>query len=283
MLPTFLGIGAPRAGTTWIHQLLARHPDVVVPAHRKELHYFDLHFERGTDWYAGFFPDGDPGGRAVGEFTPHYLYAERAPERVRSVSSIERFLVILRNPVDRAYSHYRFRRTQDNRTESFEEFLRQEPAALEWGLYGRHLARWLDAFGRRPFLVLLFEEAVRNPDATRSRIAGHIGVDAERFPPDAGMEAANPSVVLRRRRMYASAVRQARWLRRHDLDRVITLAKRTGVVEALKRPAPGRQVPSDEHVSDELRRRLWAQFEPDVTRLEAVTGLDLSAWRPEAA
>jgi len=282
MLPTFLGIGAPKAGTTWVHRLLESHPDVAVPAHRKEVHYFDLHFDDGPTWYERFFPTPAPGApapKAVGEFTPHYLYDPAVPARVASVPTIDRFLVTLRNPVDRAFSHYRFRRRQDNSTLSFEGFLDREPTAVQWGLYGRHLAPWFAQLPPERFLVLVYEDAVADPAHTEVRIADHLGIDPHGFPADAGTAPANEAFVPRRRRAYAGAVRQARWLRHHDLDPVITLARRTGVLGVLKRPAPAE----NESVSPELRARLWAGFEADVVDLEALTGIDLARWRPAAS
>ena len=152
---------------------------------------------------------------------------------------------------------------------------------MAWGHYAEHLARWFAVFGRSPFLVLLFEEAVQDPARTKARIAEHLGLDGDRFPGAAGSEPVNASTSPRRGRMYAGAVRQARWLRRHDLDKVITLAKRSGVVRALQRPSPGRDDP-EEAVPTEVRQRLWAEFEPDLAPLEDLTGLDLGAWRAEA-
>ncbi len=281
MLPTFLGIGAPKAGTTWVHRLLESHPDICVPAHRKEVHYFDLHFDEGPAWYERFFPvpgAGWPAPKAMGEFTPHYLYDGVVPARVATVPTIERFILIVRDPVDRAFSHYRFRRRQDNTNLSFEEFLEAEPTALEWGFYGRHLAPWLDELARSRFLVLVYEDAVADPRKTQERLAAHVGVDAGRFPDDSGVMAANEAFVPRRRRAYAGAVRQARWLRHHDLDPVITLARRAGVLSVLKRPAPT----THEDVAPEVRARLWDGYEADAARLEALTGVDLSCWRPPA-
>jgi len=285
MLPTFLGIGAPKAGTTWVHRLLESHPDVAVPTHRKEVHYFDLHFDDGPVWYERYFPAPPPGvasPKAVGEFTPHYLYDAAVPARVGTVPTIERFLVILRNPVDRAFSHYRFRRRQDNTTLSFEEFLVAEPTALEWGFYGRHLAPWFAELSSERFLVLVYEEAVTNPGRTQERIAAHLDLDPHRFPAGEGARPANEAFVPRRRRAYAGAVRQARWLRNHDLDPVISLARRTGVLSALKRPARAGTHDRDEVVPAELRARLWEGFEADVVGLEALTGIDLARWRPPA-
>ena len=61
-LPTFLGIGVLRGGTTWLHELLVSHPDVYVPARCKETYFFDLYYERGLEWYEGLFPPRSGGG-----------------------------------------------------------------------------------------------------------------------------------------------------------------------------------------------------------------------------
>ncbi len=277
MLPTFLGIGAPKAGTTWLYQLLDGHPDIAMSRHRKEVHFFDHHFDRGAAWYERFFPD-DPGHSriAVGEYTTHYLYDPAVPARVRTYPSIDRFVLIVRNPVDRALSHYRFRRRQDNHDLTFEQFVDREPGVLGLGLYGRNLERWLAEFGAEQFLVLVFEQAVGDPQDTRRRLAEHLGVDPARFPP-AVPGAANESFTPRRRGLYATAVRQARWLRRHDLDRLIAASKRTGVVRALQRSRSG---PAPDPVTAEQRERLWDAFATDVALLEVLAGLDLDSWRP---
>ncbi len=280
MFPTFLGIAAPRAGSTWLYELLSRHPDVGMSAPRKEVHYFDLNFDRGTSWYERFF-SGSEGALAVGEFTPTYLYGPMVPERIETVPTIDRFVLILRNPVDRAFSHYLFRRQQDNRRVSFEEFLRDQPNALGWGMYGRHLSQWFERFDRSRFLVLIHENAIADVEATKQAVARHIGVDPARFPVDAGHAAANTAFDPDRPRAYAAAVKRARWLRRHDLDVVVTAARRTGVVRLLKR-ARRRGAGAQDVLSPGSRDALWPAFEADVRQLETVTGLDLDIWRSSA-
>jgi hypothetical protein len=277
VLPTFLGIGAPKCGSTWLYAMLESHQDVLVSQHRKEVHYFDRYFERGPNWYERFFvaPHGTRPA-AVGEYTTHYLYDPVVPERVRTVPSIERFLVVLRNPVDRAFSHYRFRRRQDRLDISFEAFVEAEPNALSLGRYGEHLSRWFDHFDRDAFLVLVFEDAVREPDVTRGRLGAHLGVDPEGFRRSG--TPANEAFTPRHGRLYATAVRTARSLRKRELDRVITLAKRAGVVDALKQHRVAPSAPADS-VPAELRVRLWRRFEDDVARLERLTGIDLDVWR----
>ncbi len=276
-LPTFLGIGAPKAGTTWLTELLTGHPDVAMSPHRKEIHYFDLHFDRGVDWYQHFFqvdPSRPP--VAIGEFTPHYLYGEAVPARVRTMPSIDRFVLVLRNPVDRAFSHYRFRQRQDNDRASFAEFVERYPAAIDWGRYGRYLVPWFDEFNPEQLLVLVFEQAVQDPDGTRQRLADHLGLDAGRFPTEL-VGPTNEAFTPRSRHLYGAAVNRARWLRRHNLDPVITAAKRAGLVRLVKR---SDGMGAGHALSEAERRQLWEHFEDDVLLTERVTGLDLALWRP---
>lgn len=280
MLPTFLGIGAPKCGTTWLYRLLEGHPDVLLARNRKEVHFFDDNFERGAEWYERFFRAGStcPAATARGEFTTHYLYDPDVPARARTFPSIDRLLLIVRDPVDRAFSHYRFRRRQDNLTLSFEEFLIEEPRAVTLGCYGRHLIPWLEAFDRHQLLVLVYEQAIADPEGTKAQLAAHLGVDLRRFP-EGNPGPTNEAFVPRHGGLYASAVRTARALRGSRLDGVISLAKSSGSVGLLKRPRAAEA----ETVPRRLRDRLTEQFESDLSLLETLTGIETGAWRAEEA
>src|SRR3712207_6690007 len=103
-LPDFVIIGTQRGGTTSLYHYLSKHPEVL-PALRKEIHFFDLNFDRGLDWYLAHFARQDQPG-LVGEASPLYMFHRDVPERVRRVLPNAKFIALLRNPVDRAYSQY---------------------------------------------------------------------------------------------------------------------------------------------------------------------------------
>jgi|SRR5690242_3518862 len=104
ILPHFLIIGAQRCGTTSLFEYLARHPDVAPPS-AKELHFFDSEYHKGDAWYRERFPSLR-NGFITGEATPYYIFHPHTPTRVRDWNSKVKLIVLLRNPVDRAYSHY---------------------------------------------------------------------------------------------------------------------------------------------------------------------------------
>jgi hypothetical protein len=102
--PDFLCIGAQKAGTTTLHDLLQRHPDAFVPE-VKETHYFSLHFDQPLAWYERHFAAARP-AQIVGEITPYYLFHPAAAARIAGQLPTARLIVLLRDPVERALSGY---------------------------------------------------------------------------------------------------------------------------------------------------------------------------------
>lgn len=272
--PTFVGIGAPRCGTTWLHELLATHPHIYVPTRRKELHFYDRNWDRGRDWYASFFPAAAAAARyrAIGEFTPEYLYCPEVPSRLAEVG-VEKLILMVREPADRTYSVYTMMTRDGTYTGTFDEFLREHTVIADqsgYVNYVRHYSAWIE---RGNLLALVYENAVRDVDATKLALAQFLGVDASRFPASAGRARANPSYVPRARRAYAMALRTAHYLRRRwDNDWVINTAKRLGIERLFGNAGRLPSLPPND------RARLATRYRADNTALAELIDLDLSVW-----
>ena len=134
MLPEFLIIGSQRAGTTSLYNYLSGHPSVL-RAVVKEVHFFDNSFNKGLDWYRGNFPllTSTKGERRTitGEATPYYIFHPHAARRIAGIFPSIKIIVLLRNPVDRAYSHYQHEVGLGVENLSFEEAIAQEDTRLE--------------------------------------------------------------------------------------------------------------------------------------------------------
>ncbi|MGH3138604.1 MAG: sulfotransferase, partial [Gaiellales bacterium] len=110
-LPDFLIIGAQRCGTTSLYRYLEKHPQVIGAAPSKGVHYFDVHHERSLRWYRAHFPtrrrrDRAGGGAVTGEASPYYVFHPHGPDRVRAAVPNVRLILMLRDPVIRAFSQY---------------------------------------------------------------------------------------------------------------------------------------------------------------------------------
>jgi Sulfotransferase domain len=199
-LPEFLILGAQKAGTTALYAYLRWHPAITGPAW-KEVSYFDRHYRRGVHWYRGQFPLR-PGDRLVGEASPGYLFHPLAPKRVKATVPEARLIVLLRDPVDRALSHYHHEvalgrepltfeqavEAEPERTRGEEERLLREPdyfshpwwdyTYLARGRYAEQLERWLAVFPREQVLVVASDDLAAAPAQTYARALEFLGASA---------------------------------------------------------------------------------------------------------
>lgn len=215
ILPSFLIIGAQRAGTTSLFDYLTRHPDVAGPRASKgdvfwskELHFFDDRFWRGLGWYRSFFPLAlsrrvarlRGGDMVASEATPSYLFHPAVPERVAATLPDVRLIALLRDPIERAYSHYQLMVRTGRETLSFEDALAAEserlagevdriladprytshryrhPAYVARGMYADQVERWLAHFPREQLLVLRAEDFLARPAEVYAETLDFLGL-----------------------------------------------------------------------------------------------------------
>lgn len=177
----------------------------------KEIHFFDAAFEKGIGWYRAHFPPPDTaegGGTLAGESTPYYLYHPLVPERAARVVPAARLIVLLRNPVDRAYSHYHHElrlgteclpfeealKAEDDRlhgdgTEEGRDFAHRHFSYLSRGLYAEQLARWRGHFDPQQLFVLKSEDFFDAPLVALAAVLRFLGLPAWKPP---GAQAQNP-------------------------------------------------------------------------------------------
>jgi hypothetical protein len=179
----FLGIGAQKAGTTWLYEQLRKHPDIGFPA-GKEIHFWDAQRERGLDWYRGLFQSRD---LVEGEITPAYAFqADVTVAEIASAFPDLRLIYIMRNPIDRAWSSalMALRRSEMEIDEASFGWFRDHfnsRGSLARGDYERCIRTWRRHYPATSLLLLFFEEIVKNPRKVLQLCATHIGIDPSPF------------------------------------------------------------------------------------------------------
>jgi hypothetical protein len=196
-LPDLLVIGAQRGGTSSLYRYLGGHPQVE-PSIRKETEYFSRRYAKGEVWYRGHFPLRRTG--LTFEATPDYLFHPRAAERAAATVPDARIVVLLREPVERAVSHWQHMTRLGFETGSFSEALAAESALVDGafddvaagrtidegpllrysyrlrGCYDEQLARWFEHYPREQVLVLRSEELFADPAASVSELERFAGL-----------------------------------------------------------------------------------------------------------
>ncbi len=190
----FIGIGAPKCGTTWLSAQLEAHPQIDF-APDKEVYYFadtilrriagqELRcFERGDAWYHEQFPPAVGAVSCRGEFCPAYLYSEEAAARIAAYRPDIKLLLCLRPPVEMIYSWYWYNRNAvvASLPESFEEMM-ENPFLRDLGCFARHLRPYLDRFPAKNILVVQFDAIRRDPDHVRQGVYEFLNVAADFKP-----------------------------------------------------------------------------------------------------
>lgn len=173
----FIGIGAQKCASTWIHRVLSDHPEVAVyPG--KEIDFFSTFYDRGYQWYERQF--GETGNaKAVGEVSTSYFANADVPTRVARYNPEMRVILSLRDPIERAYSNHLHEVRQGHLTGDrldFEAGLVNNPMYLDQSLYAKHLGRWLAVFPRSQLLVLFQEEIRDQPQAQARALYRFLGL-----------------------------------------------------------------------------------------------------------
>jgi len=277
-LPTFLIAGVPKAGTSALAAYLSAHPDVFMSA-EKELHFFDRP-PRGERWYRSNF-DRAGDAKAIGEATPTYVLTRVALERMHAMLPEVRLIVLMRNPVDRAYSHYWWNRALNERRD-FATAVRAEmsggpsdrplpPDARPgyWsytggGRYAELLRRVCEHYPRERVLAVVSEELRSSPDGVYREVCRFLGVSDAYAPPNLG-EVVNPAYRLRSPKLREMMLRYRAWKR---LPR--------GLANAIDRVnrAPLRYPPMD----PALRAELVEWFTPANDALASWLSRDFGLW-----
>jgi len=271
--PLILGIGVPKAATTWIHRQLEAHAEISVTT-TKEIGYWSSNYHHGPDWYIEqFFVK--PNSRVFAEFTPHYLNT-RSLQRISNYVDDARFIISLRNPYERAYSNYLHARRNGDINVNFIEACKINDKIIQDSCYSKLISTYLKYFELNRLHLILFEEVENDPVKTVHEMYSFIGVD-NAFIPENLMQKVN---VGRDKSASDRILKKLERMAKHaGITRKHLLALRiNGLVEnfqnrlARANPKPRMTKLESQYLDDILK--------PDIEQLSHLLKRDLSHWIP---
>lgn len=202
VLPNFIIIGVQKGGTTSLFRYLTQHPNVM-PGYKKEVKFFDGNYQRGLDWYRFNFPLTtqmiDPQAQ-TGEASPSYVFHPLVAQRIKEALPNIKLVLLLRDPVARAYSHYQGNYRKGSEILSFQEAIEHEERRLAGervniidnqkypmfkyltfsylarGIYIEQVKNWFESFSHEQLLVLKSEDFFNNPPLVLTRVFTFLGL-----------------------------------------------------------------------------------------------------------
>ena len=214
ILPSFIIIGAQRCGTTSLYDYLSHHPQII-PSPVKELFYFDDYYTRPIEWYKSFFPTEKEREKLerdlvasviTGEASPSYFFHPYAAKRIKETLPDVKLILVLRDPIERAYSHYNHIKRLNREPLSFEEALekeleritpdveklakdenykadlRRDYSYLTRGYYAKQLKEWFKHFPKEQLLIIQSEEFYRETPKVYDEIVEYLGLNSYTLP-----------------------------------------------------------------------------------------------------
>lgn len=275
----FIGIGAQKCASTWLHDVLVDHPELALPGQVKEVDYFTYHYDRGRQWYERRF-DSVSADLLCGEISPSYLHNPGVAERVFDYNPAMRIILIARDPVARAISNHKHELRIGNihgSDQSFEFGLDNNAAYVEQGLYGKHLGNWLARFPAEQILVLKFDDVVVRPARSLAKVCEFLGVDAGYNSPQ--LEKQSNASYLNRSPAAARAKNLVRGaVRAVGLGSLWQKLGDTGLRDKYRKV--NRVKPEDVigAPKPETLEKLKAIFQPDLEKFESISGLSTANW-----
>ncbi len=273
-LVNLICVGAQKSGTTTLYTILTRHPEMTF-AKIKEVQYFGTDpFKADPKGYHAHYK-GQPLNRWIADFTPRYLAHPEAAQRIAHYNPQAHIVIILRDPIARAFSHYQMKRRNGNEHRLFEDVVRTDIAELSGpptahsdqsvvgrGLYAQQIARYDDHFPREQIHLIRFEDLVDHQEATVNALLNTLGCQPMTLSEPIH---ANPAFEPQLKRVWQAVSR---------LPMVYTARLRM----VLRRHSRRSSEASISPMNASTKKILMDYYHEDLLALQERTGWDLSDW-----
>jgi hypothetical protein len=249
-------IGPQKSATTWVYRALKEHPEIQCSL-KDSVYYFDMYYHRGANWYHQHFnkPNAE---KKLFDPTPSYIRSPWAPERIYNYNPDAKIICCLRDPIERAFSHYWHEKKKKKYRFDFQEVFSNYDLYSSWlepGFYGKHIKKYLKFFPRDQILCLLFDDLKEDPKRFLQQIYDFIDIKNE----------FNLSVIGKK--ANEAGVRQ-------DLIiKSIKKIKAKSLVDALGKKEYQKGIPI------ETQQRLYKIVKPEIEETENLLNIDLNHWK----
>jgi len=282
----FIGIGAPRCGTTWIARCLEEHPQLCISKPKETDYFRDINYYKGIDFYKSFFKHYKEGQKR-GEYSTHYFFKEEVPRRIKVHNSEVKIIVCLRNPIERTYSHYRYHQARGGRVIMFdfggifkEEKMRE--FYLKPSRYYSNLKRYFDLFPRENILVLIYEDIKKDSVNFIQNVYEFLEIDKDFIPPSVEKKILIEEEGVRSQKLSKGMWQIENFFRQRNRS-LYNFLKKKGF-KAWKKIyslnlSEHKESPEKRLIKPETREYLYKILESEIRNLEKLIDRDLSFWK----
>lgn len=271
--PTFVGVGAGKTGTSWLHLCLKEHPDVFMPG--MELDFFSTHFNKGSAWYATFYAKAQL--QVSGDISPSYMVDPASLQRLYDWNPDLKLIFSFRNPIERAYSHYCMLLRGGVVTENVDLEIDPQTRLVYEGLSYQHLMRFMTLFPRENILVLLYDDLKLAPRLYLQRVYEFLEIDNSFEPSILQKRYHVRKTRPRNQGFYNALVRSAGYIYRSSAvgAALVNELRKRDYVNIIHKLNEGPEFPQ---MSLQKKQTLVNYYRSDVEALSEFLQRDLTHW-----
>lgn len=272
--PDFIFLGASKAGSSWLHSYLTKHPDIFVPT-AKDIYFFQNYYDKGKAWYEAFFEPAKP-GQVTGEICHDYLHNPDAIARIAADYPNAKLICSLRQPVDRAISTYLYAARHGLVDPDLKAYAHSHRGLFSEGFYADDLKHVYAHFPHEQVLVFLYDDLQDDPKALAQKITDFLSVPY--FDYDKIGEKVRAAAKARSMAVNKMGKRIARQLRSVGMHNLLGKLKNSTAVQKLLYKEIATS--NTDHYRD-LPPDVIAQYLDNIKQLEKMLDRPLDAWTKE--
>jgi hypothetical protein len=281
MKPHFIGIGAQKCATAWLHSMLEDHPQISMAKTfegKKDTEFFSYYYDRGFEWYERNFENKE--NRITGEYSTSYFCSYDAPERIYNYSPEMKLIVSLRHPVDRAFSNHKHE-IKLGRISGvnllFENALKNNPMYLYQSMYFTHMSRWLQFFDKKQIFIILVDELREKPEKILRDLYAFLSVDRDHKPVRLHQRI-HETRVPQNSSLESLIKKTSVLLKSIGCARLIAYLKSKGVKKSIYNLNSQKGSFAFPPMQENTRLALLEYFKEENSKLSILVNRDLSAW-----
>jgi len=270
-LPNLVCPGYSKCATTWLHEVLASHPAVFAPTEVKEVGYYIADFDKGLDHYRWFYRNSLPEHEYLIDVTPSYVRNVECIERLIAADHIEKFVLMLRNPVDRFRSLHLYQAKLKGSSAAPETFFKNMKNG--WMLPYRRVIELLQQHPTASLFITFQEDVLADRAAFLGELSDYMGLDRTGFEVSVMNSGSNEGNEVRFGGLFRIGIRVGRYLREHSLFSA------NAVLRKLKPLFMTSSKSAKIEFSPELVEAIWEFHAGDKEFLEDLLQRELPGWR----
>lgn len=266
----FVGIGPQKTASTWLHEMLGKHPSICLPTATKELQFFDRLYHQSINDYVSYFKHCKP-NQLCGEITPGYFDTPEAPIRISKHFPKSKIIVSLRHPVKRTESLYLHHLRKGRVSKDFTEAVAQLPRIKESGKYRKHLQTWFNHFQPEKIKIVITEDIATRPEKILDELYQFLSLE-HHIPTENLHNKVNKAGLPKYPWLAKYAAQIVEKLKDYQMHKIVEIGKAFGLKKVY---SGGSTVPT---LSFEEKMSLYSYFKEDIQFVENLLNRKLNTW-----